>query len=44
MSNLKHSDYITHINNEEDVVYLKTKHFPVNMRLLKHLNFIIKLF
>jgi len=29
----KHSDYITHINNEEDVIYLKTKHFPVNMRL-----------
>ena len=35
MSNLKHSDYVTHINNEEDVVYLKTKHFPVNMRLFK---------
>ena len=29
----KHSDYITHINNEEDKVYLKSKHFPVNMRL-----------
>lgn len=29
----KHEDYITHIKNEEDVVYLKTKHFPVNMRL-----------
>lgn len=35
MSNLKHSDYVTHINNEEDIVYLKTKHFPVNMRLFK---------
>lgn len=31
----KHSDYITHINNEEDLVYLKTNHFPVNMRLFK---------
>lgn len=29
----KHEDYITHIKNEEDLVYLKTKHFPVNMRL-----------
>jgi peptide deformylase len=29
----KHSDYITHIKNEEDIVYLKSKHFPVNMRL-----------
>ena len=29
----KHSDYITHINNEEDKIYLKSKHFPVNMRL-----------
>jgi len=29
----KHSDYITHINNAEDEVYLRTKHFPVNMRL-----------
>ena len=35
MNKLKHSDYITHINNEEDFVYLKTKHFPVNMRLFK---------
>ena len=35
MNNLKHSDYITHINNEEDNVYLKSKHFPVNMRLFK---------
>lgn len=35
MNNLKHLDYITHINNEEDLVYLKTKHFPVNMRLFK---------
>lgn len=32
---MRHSDYITHINNEEDEVYLKTKHFPVNMRLFK---------
>ena len=31
----KHEDYVTHINNKEDVVYLKTKHFPVNMRLFK---------
>lgn len=31
----KHEDYVTHINNEEDLVYLKTKHFPVNMRLFK---------
>jgi peptide deformylase len=29
----QHSDYITHINNDEDLVYLKSKHFPVNMRL-----------
>lgn len=28
-----HEDYITHINNDEDIVYLKTKHFPVNIRL-----------
>lgn len=31
----KHSNYITHIKNDEDLVYLKTKHFPVNMRLFK---------
>lgn len=31
----KHEDYVTHINNEEDVVYLRTKAFPVNMRLFK---------
>jgi peptide deformylase len=31
----KHEDYITHINNEKDLVYLKTKHFPVNIRLFK---------
>ena len=30
---MKHSDYITHIKNPEDEVYLKSKHFPVNMRL-----------
>lgn len=28
-----HSDYITHINNEEDVIYLRSKLLPVNMRL-----------
>jgi len=32
---MKHSDCTTHINNEEDEVYLRTKHFPVNMRLFK---------
>lgn len=32
---MKHSDYITHIDNEEDEVYLKTRHFPVNMRLFE---------
>lgn len=31
----KHHNYITHINNEEDIVYLRTVHFPVNMRLFK---------
>jgi len=31
----KHSDFVTHINNQEDHIYLKTKHFPVNMRLFK---------
>jgi peptide deformylase len=30
---MKHSDHITHIRNKEDEVYLRTKHFPVNMRL-----------
>ncbi len=30
-----HEDYVTHINNQEDVVYLRTNHFPVNMRLFK---------
>jgi peptide deformylase len=30
---MKHSDYITHINNDEDIVYLRSLHFPVNMRL-----------
>lgn len=29
----KHEDYVTHIKNEEDVIYLKSVHFPVNMRL-----------
>ncbi len=29
----RHSDYITHIKNEEDKIYLRTKHFPVNIRL-----------
>jgi peptide deformylase len=28
-----HDNYITHIKNSEDVIYLKNKHFPVNMRL-----------
>lgn len=31
--NKTHSDYITHITNNEDIVYLKNKHFPINMRL-----------
>jgi peptide deformylase len=30
-----HSDYITHINNKEDVVYLRSELLPVNMRLFK---------
>jgi len=29
----QHSDYITHIKNDEDLVYLKKQHCPVNMRL-----------
>lgn len=29
----KHSDYITHIKNPEDLIYLRDVHFPVNMRL-----------
>jgi len=29
----KHKDYITHIKNTEDNVYLRSVHFPVNMRL-----------
>jgi peptide deformylase len=29
----KHSDYVTHINNKEDEIYLRKEHFPVNMRL-----------
>lgn len=29
----KHSDYITHINNKEDEIYLRSKLLPVNMRL-----------
>lgn len=32
---MKHSDYVTHIDNKEDKVYLREKHFPVNMRLFK---------
>lgn len=31
----KHSDYVTHIDNKEDIIYLKSKLFPVNMRLFK---------
>lgn len=30
---MNHSDCVTHIDNPEDEVYLKTQHFPVNMRL-----------
>lgn len=30
---MKHEDYITHIKNKEDEVYLRQEHFPVNMRL-----------
>lgn len=30
---MKHEYFITHINNEEDVVYLRSKLLPVNMRL-----------
>jgi len=30
-----HNDYITHLLNEEDEVYLRQDHFPVNMRLFK---------
>lgn len=30
---MKHSDYITHIKNEEDKVYLRSKLLPVNIRL-----------
>lgn len=30
---MKHSDYITHIDNSEDHECLKTKHFQVNTRL-----------
>lgn len=32
---MKHSDYITHIDNEEDNVYLRSKLLPVNMRLFE---------
>lgn len=32
---LKHSDHITHIDNAEDVPYLRTPLFNVNMRLFK---------
>jgi peptide deformylase len=32
---MKHSDYVTHINNKEDEVYLRSKLLPVNMRLFK---------
>lgn len=33
MTKLNINDYLTYIGNNEDVVYLKTKAFPVNMRL-----------
>lgn len=29
----KHEDYVTHIKNGEDIIYLRSTHFPVNMRL-----------
>lgn len=32
---MKHSDYITHMDNAEDVIYLRSTHFPVNMRLFE---------
>jgi peptide deformylase len=32
---MKHSDYITHIKNEEDIPFLKSKLFDVNMRLFE---------
>jgi len=32
---MKHSDCITHINNEEDEVFLRSRLLPVNMRLFK---------
>jgi peptide deformylase len=32
---MNHAHYITHIKNKEDEVYLRNKHFPVNMRLFK---------
>lgn len=35
MNSNKHEDYITHINNNEDCIYLRKVHFPVNMRLFK---------
>lgn len=42
---MKHEDFITHIKNSEDRVYLRSKHFPVNMRLFNtstHYRSIIK--
>jgi len=30
---MKHSDFCTHINNREDIPYLRTRLFDVNMRL-----------
>lgn len=32
---MNHLDCITHIDNNEDLVYLRTTHFPVNMRLFR---------
>ena len=31
----KNSDYLTNISNEEDVIFLKSKLLPVNIRLMK---------
>lgn len=32
---MKHSDYVTHIDNKEDVQFLRKVLFPVNIRLLQ---------
>ena len=33
--NKLHSNFMTHINNEEDIQYLRRTHFDVNIRLFK---------